>query len=107
MAQLALQQDLMDKLERAVFVRWADDRGDGVRADAIAVERTALTAELSLLFGPAIRLLVEAEILSVHVGENNSFPGIMAPVRNVAVDDEFGITLDVEPDYQDTVVWTD
>ena len=98
MAKPALPQDCIDKLERAVFLRWADDRGDAVRADEIADERTALTAELSLLFGPAIRLLVEAEILFVHVGENAAFPEVLAPINNVAVDDEFGISLDCEPE---------
>jgi hypothetical protein len=49
------------------------------------------------LFGPLVRLLVESEILTVHVGEQDSFPEILASVNNVAIDDEFGITLDCEP----------
>jgi hypothetical protein len=61
-ATLELLQGITDKLERAVFLRWPDDRGDSERADAIADERAALTAELTLLSGPVIRQLSEAEL---------------------------------------------
>jgi hypothetical protein len=60
---------------------------------------------MTLLFGPIIGLLVEVEILSVHVGESDWFPHILAPVRNVAIDDQFGVTLDVEPNDLNTVDW--
>jgi hypothetical protein len=88
-----------------VFLRWLDDQGNSEKASAYADERSALTGELTLLFGPIIRLLVEAEIASVHVGQNDAFSEIMAPVNNVAVDDQFRITLDCEPNDQDTVDW--
>jgi hypothetical protein len=97
MPKVMIPEDIVEKLERAVFLRWADDQGDAIKADALADERTALIAELTLLFGPVVRLLVESEILSVHVGENDFFPGIMTTVNGVAIDDEFGISLDFEP----------
>jgi hypothetical protein len=37
----------------------------------IADKRAALTAELTLLFGPLIRQLAEAELLYVDMGENS------------------------------------
>jgi hypothetical protein len=78
-------------------LRWIDDQGDAHKINEIADERTVLTAELTLHFGPVIPLLVETEILNVHVGDNGAFPELMAPINNVAFDDEFGITLDCEP----------
>jgi hypothetical protein len=97
MAKLMIPEDIVAKLERAAFLRWADDQGDANKANALADERAALIAELTLLFGPVVRLLVESEILSVHVGENDLFPGIIATVNGVAIDDEFGISPDCEP----------
>jgi hypothetical protein len=97
MAKLMISEQIVEKLERAAALRWVDDRDDPHKVNEIADERTALTAELTHLFGPTIRLLVESEILNVHVGEQDSFPELMVPINNVAVDDEFGITLDVEP----------
>jgi hypothetical protein len=49
------------------------------------------------LFGPVVEQLVEAEILSVHVGEDAAFAGPCAPINGVGIDDEFGIDLDCEP----------
>jgi hypothetical protein len=97
MPKLTIPEEIVEKLERAVFLRWADDQGDPHKANELADERTTLIAELTLLFGPVVRLLVESEILNVHVGDNDTFPELMAPVNNVAIDDEFGITLDCEP----------
>jgi hypothetical protein len=91
-----MPEEILEKLERAVFLRWADDQGDPHKANELADERTSLTAELTLLFGPVVRLLVESEILNVHVGETDGFPELMAPINNVAIDDEFGISLDCE-----------
>jgi hypothetical protein len=92
-----IPEEIVQRLERAAALRWVDDQGDPHKVNEIADERTALTSELTVLFGPVVRLLVESEILSVHVGEQESFPELMAPINNVAVDDEFGITLDCEP----------
>jgi hypothetical protein len=84
MAKLVIPEEIVEKLERAATLRWIDDQGDPHKVNEIADERTALTAELTLLFGPAIRLLVESEILNVHVGEQDSFPELLAPIHNVA-----------------------
>jgi hypothetical protein len=97
MAKLTIPEEIVVKLERAAALRWVDDQGDAHKVNEIADERAALTAELSLLFGPVIRLLAESEILNVHVGDIDAYPEIIAPVNNVAIDDEFGITLDCEP----------
>ena len=97
MSKLTLPDEIQEKLERAAALRWVVERDDPHRWNEVADERTALIAELTLLFGPIVQLLVESEILSVHVGEQDSFPELMAPFNNVAVDDEFGITLDCEP----------
>jgi hypothetical protein len=88
-----LAEDVTEKLERAVFLRWADDQGDPHKLNAIADERTALTAELVALFGPVVKQLVEAEILTVDAGENSSFSESDATLKGVHVDDEFGIIL--------------
>jgi hypothetical protein len=79
-----------------VFLHWADDRGDGERATAIADERAALLNKLTVLFGPVVQQLVEAEILSVYVGEDAAFMGACASINGVGIDDEFGIDLDCE-----------
>jgi hypothetical protein len=98
MPKLELPEEIVEKLERAAALRWVvDPTDDPDRWNDIADERTALTAELTRLFGPILRLLAESEILNVHVGEQDSFPELMAPINNVAVDDEFGIALDCEP----------
>jgi hypothetical protein len=97
MSKLRLPDEIQEKLERAAALRWVVGRDDPHRFSEIEDERSALLAELTKLFGPVIRLLVESEILTVHVGALDPFPEILAPVNNVAVDDEFGITLDVEP----------
>jgi hypothetical protein len=81
-------KEIQETLDRVVFLRWADDRGDALKADEVAVERAALTAELNVLFGPILRQLVEAEILNVYVGENAAFDGPNATVKGVAIDDE-------------------
>ena len=97
MAKLMISEQVVEKLERAAHLRWVDDQDDPHKVNEIAHERAALTSDLTLLFGPVVRLLVESEILTVHVGEQDSFPEILASVNNVAIDDEFGITLDCEP----------
>ena len=97
MPKLTMPEEIVQKLERAAALRWVDDQGDAHKGNEIGDERTALIAELTLLFGPVVRLLVESEILNVHVGETDAFPELMAPINNVAIDDEFGISLDCEP----------
>ena len=97
MSKLTMPEDIVEKLERAAALRWVDDQGDPHKANELADERTALIAELTLLFGPVVRLLVESELLNVHVGDNDAFAELLAPINNVAIDDEFGITLDCEP----------
>jgi hypothetical protein len=97
MKKLVLPVETTESLERAVFLRWADDRGDVDRINAIADERAALLSKLTVLFGPVVQQLVEAEILSVHVGEDAAFAGPGGPINGVGIDDEFGIDLDCEP----------
>jgi hypothetical protein len=97
MSTLELPIEIQEKLERAAALRWVVDQDDPFKVNEIADERAALTAEITLLLGPVIRLLVESEILNDHVGETDAFPELMAPINNVAIDDEFGITLDCEP----------
>jgi hypothetical protein len=97
MSTLRLPDEIQEALERAAALRWVVERDDLQRWNEVADERTALISELTLLFGPVIRLLVKSELLSVYVGEQDSFPELMAPINNVAVDDEFGITPDCEP----------
>jgi hypothetical protein len=98
MPKLTMPEEIVEKLERLATLRWVIDAGDDPdKCNAIADEQTALFAELSLLFGPVIRLLVESEILNVHVGETDAFPELMAPINNVTIDDEFGISLECEP----------
>jgi hypothetical protein len=73
MSKLTLPDEIQGKLERAAALRWVVERDDPHRWNEVADERTALIAELTLLFGPIVHLLVESEILSVHVGERASF----------------------------------
>jgi hypothetical protein len=40
MAKLEIGDEILNKLDRAVFLRWADDQDDPDRAVAIADERT-------------------------------------------------------------------
>ena len=97
MSKLQLRNEIQEKLERAAALRWVVDRDDAHKLNEIADERAALIAELTRLFGPVVRLLVESDILNVHVGENDAFPELMAPINNAAIDDEFGMSLDCEP----------
>jgi hypothetical protein len=87
MAKLMISEQIVEKLERAAALRWVDDQGDPHKVSEIADERTALTAELTLLFGPVVQLLVESEILSVHVGERASFPYATATINGVGIDE--------------------
>jgi hypothetical protein len=94
--KLELPVEINESPECAVFLRWTDDRGDGKRAKAIADKRAALLGKLTVSFGPVIQQLVEAEILSVHVGDGAAFAEACAPINGVGIDDEFGIDLDCE-----------
>jgi hypothetical protein len=62
MAKLMISEQTVEKLERAAALRWIDDQGDPHKANELTDERTALTAKLTLLFGPVVRHLVESEI---------------------------------------------
>jgi hypothetical protein len=62
----------------------------------VLVMRTGGEASRSRTVGPVVQQLVEAEILSVHVGEDAAFAGPCAPINGVGIDDEFGIELDCE-----------
>jgi hypothetical protein len=94
MAKLQISEDVTEKLERAAAIRWIDDQGDPDKCNALADERAALTAELTTLFGPIVRQLVEAQILSVHVKDGGLPAEPEVTVSDVHVDDEFGIILD-------------
>jgi hypothetical protein len=95
--KLELPEEVRESLERAVFLRWADARDDADRVSAIADERSDLLGKLTILFGPVIRQLVEAEILRVYVGEDMAPGEAYLPINGVGIDDEFGIDLDCEP----------
>jgi hypothetical protein len=60
MSKLQLPNEIHERLERAAHLRWIDPRDDPHKLNEIADERTALMAELTQLFGPVIRQLVEA-----------------------------------------------
>jgi hypothetical protein len=96
MPKLTLPDEIQEKLERAAALRWIVDRDDPYKFNEIGDERNALQAELTMLFGPVIRQLIEAEILHVYVGENGASTEPYAPIAGVGVDDEFGITLHCE-----------
>ena len=85
-----MPEEIVQKLERAAALRWVDDQGRDVphKGNEIGDERTMapIARERTLLFGPVVRLLVESEILNVHVGETDAFPELMAPINNVAID---------------------
>jgi hypothetical protein len=97
MAKHMIPEDIVEKLERAAALRWIVDRDDPHKFSEIEDERSALLAELTTLFGPVIRQLVEAEILHIYVGENGTSTDPYTPVAGVGVNDEFGIALDCEP----------
>jgi hypothetical protein len=44
-----------------------------------------------------VRQIIEAEILHIYVGDNGAPTEPYAPIAGVGVDEEFGITLDIEP----------
>jgi hypothetical protein len=95
--KLTFPDEIQEKLERAVALRWIVDRNDPHRFDEIEDEKSAVRAKLTKLFGPVIRQLVEAEILYVFIGENDASTDPYTPIAGVDVDDKFGITLDCEP----------
>ena len=105
MSKLQLPNEIEEKLERAAHPRWVDPRDDRHKLNEIADERAAVTAELTKLFGPVIRQLVEAEVLYVYSGENDRSRDAYAPIAGVGVDDEFGITLDCEPNSVVATSW--
>jgi hypothetical protein len=96
MAKLMIPEDIAEKLERAAALRWVVDRDDPHKFSEIGDERSALLSELTSLFGPVIRQLIEAEILHIYVGENGASTEPYALIAGVGVDEEFGITLDCE-----------
>jgi hypothetical protein len=60
MAKLMIPEDIAEKLERAAALRWVVDRDDPHKFNEIGDERSALLSELTSLFGPVIRQLIEA-----------------------------------------------
>jgi hypothetical protein len=94
MAKRMIPEDIAKKLEHAAALRWVVNLDNPHKFNEIGDERSALTAELTKLFGPVIRQLIEAEILHVYVGENGASTDPYAPIAGVGVDEDFGITLD-------------
>jgi hypothetical protein len=96
MSKLELPDEIQEKLERAAALRWVVDVDDPHNFSEIKDEKNALRAELTTLFGPVIRQLIEAEILHIYAGETGAPTDPYAPIAGVGVDDEFGISLDCE-----------
>jgi hypothetical protein len=91
-----LPESLSKKLERAAFLARDIDWQNRDDVDELADERSALTSELSAVFGMVIRQLADAEILSVTVAGSGSSDVANARITGVHSDEEFGIILECE-----------